>query len=213
MKKVIFFFSVALFFGCQDGNEQKPPVEETTTAKMSMPDASLHDLFEEVNVVKMHLFGTTETDPKADNYPYVGKPIPANLHNLLDKKFGAEVGPVFACYRTENSGHYILRVPGKNVSGDLALAKWDDEMGKLVKLNLLAYRWCDEGVCNQQDSWLTDIDDDRDLELITRQHHIDEQGNISDEKFEVATDDGTGHFKQASADLAALAVKDRYVMQ
>lgn len=214
MKKTAFFLLTFLVFGCQSTQDQKP-TPETALAETdkNKPDAALNDLFEEVNVVKMHLFGTTEEQPNADQYPYVGKPIPAALHSMLDKMLNADMGPVFACYRTENSGHYILRVPGKYISGDLALAKWDAQAGKLVKVTNLAYYWCDEGVCNQMDAWLADLDDDRNLELICREHHRDEKGNVSDEKFTVTTDDGSGVFQNATTELAALAIKNNYVMK
>ena len=222
MKKVIFFLLCISFFACQNTGEPQKTTEAPaeTADKMSpemsgqaMPDASLNELFEEVNVVKMHLFGTTEAEPDAENYPYVGKLVPPALHHLLGEKMNASAGPVFACYYAENSGHFILRVPGKDISSDLVLAKWDGKTHKLVKVAKLASISCEEGICSQQDSWLIDIDDDRDLELISRMHKRDSKGMISDEKFMVSTDDGMGHFQKATTELAALAPMDRYVMQ
>ena len=72
----------------------------------------------------------------------------------------------------------------------MAIAKWDAGQKKLVKVTNLAYLMCDEGTCQQQDAWLADLDDNRTLELILRKHTRDAQGNISDESFEVLTDDG-----------------------
>lgn len=209
-----FLFLAVLVLGCKNEAAQKGQAiyPDKETVADTQPKMQMDKLFEEVNVVKMHLFATEEASPNADDYPYVGMEIPKALHQYLDEDLDAGAGPIYACYRTENSGHYILRVPGKYVSGDLALAKWDASKEKLTKISHLAYIWCDEGACNQQDAWLTDLDDDRDLELIIQEKNIDENGNVSAEQFEVMTDNGKGDFVPAEKALAELAVKDRYVM-
>ena len=207
MKKAIFFLLATSFFTCQNSGEQQKAMEAAD--KMSpempgqaMPDASLQDLFEKVKVVKMHLFGTTEADPDPEVYPYVGKLIPESVHGLLGEKLNAAKGPVFACYYAENNRQYILRVPGRDdVSGDLVLAMWDGKANQLVKVNQLASISCEGGTCLQQDSWLIDIDDDRDLELISRSHKRDGKGMISDEQFLVFANDGSGHFQKANKKL------------
>lgn len=211
-KSYLLFFALALFACTQQ--KEKAESSETVPKKTTMakPDDSFQKLFEEVNVVKMHLFGTAEAEPSPDDYPYVGKPIPPEQLKMLEEKLNAPNGTVFACYFTENSMHYILRIPTEQTSGDLVLAKWNEEEKKLVKVNDLAYLRCEEGTCLQQDAWLADLDDDRDLELVVRQHQKDGQGNISEEKFMVSTDNGSGEFTPASEALSALAVKDRYVM-
>ena len=178
--------------------------------KEEMMPAALMDLFEEVNVVKMHLFGTAETK----DYPYAGKAMGSEATALLsDGLQPADGQKVYACYFTENSHHFILRIPNEKAANNLVLAKWDKAAEKLVKVSDLAYLHCNENTCQQQDAWLADLDDSRTLELILRRHTRDAKGEITNESFEVLTDDGMGHFKKTNEQLASLAVKEYYVMQ
>lgn len=213
MNRTILLFLAVFTFGCQENSQQTPETTAPDTAVVPGPAQSFLELFEEVNVVKMHLFATAEATPTPDKYPYVGKPITGEALQLLGNDLSPGEGNVFACYRTENSGHFILRVPGKYADNDLAMAKWDADAGKLKKVADLASLWCDEGACNQQDAWLADLDDSRTLELILRSFHKDEKGKLSDEQFTVMTDDGTGNFKPAGEELTLLAVKENYVMR
>ncbi len=211
MKNLLILFSIFLLTACQSNSNQNTAEQVVEEMK---PKPPIMDSFEEVNVVKMHLFGTTEAMPNPDNYPYTGKALTGDLANMLgDGLQPSDSGGAYACYHTENSNHYILRIPGKQGSSDLALAMWDETMGKLVKVMDLAYIHCEEGTCMQQDAWLADLDDSRTLEMVIRKRTRDAQGNVSDESFEVLTDDGTGHFKKTNEQLASLAVKDNYVMQ
>lgn len=211
MKKFIYLLPVILAFSCTEpgtGTEKKEP--ETMAAHEA--DPALNDLFEIVNVVKMHLFAARMAEPSAD-YPYLGKPIPAGMMTLLSESLLPEgAKPVYACYYTENSHHYILRVPGKNDTWDLVLARWDKDAGKLVKASHLCYYICEDGSCQQQDSWLADLDDNRLLELIVRVQVKDANGNVTEDQFDVLTDSGAGVFGKTSSELASLALKENYVM-
>ncbi|MEO1259974.1 MAG: hypothetical protein AAFZ15_14370 [Bacteroidota bacterium] len=214
MRKIIYFLPMLLFAACQQGPDNSTSKPATDAKKDMMADPALMQFFEEVNVVKMHLFGTNEAMPDAENYPYVGKEITGDAVAMLGEELRPnEVGLVYGCYHTENSDHFILRVPGKESSSDLAIAKWDAGQKKLIKVTDLAFLMCGEGTCQQQDAWLADLDDSRTLELILRRHTRDAQGNISDESFEVLTDDGSGQFTKSNDQLASLAIKENYVMQ
>lgn len=202
------------FFACKNEAHQptETPVETKKMAEGQTIDSTFRNLFEEVNVVKMHLFGTNELEPKQDAYPYAGKKIEeAQMKYLGDGLQANEIGGVYACYRTEAYNLYILRVPGKYASSDLALAKWDDASQKLVKVMDLASIQCDEGYCIQQDAWLTDLDDNRVLDLITHSMTND-NGKISDEKFTVFDQPTPGNFSKAPEALASLAPITSYVM-
>ena len=215
MRNLLCCLPFLLLVACQQKSPQNMEEKDmTATSAKKMADPALMALFEEVNVVKMHLFGTNEAMPNADNYPYTGNPITGEALNFLGEDLQPnDAGGVYACYHTENSNHFILRVPGKYASSDIALAMWDADTKKLVKVMDLAYLMCDEGICHQQDAWLADLDDNRTLELILRKHTRDGDGKISDESFEVLTDDGSGHFTKTDEKLASLAIKGNYVMQ
>ncbi|MEK7255339.1 MAG: hypothetical protein AAB316_11385 [Bacteroidota bacterium] len=211
MKNLIYLLFLLLAVACQPAAEQK----ETAAADAKpagAPDA-LRNAFEEVNVTKMHLYATEETAPDTAAYPFVGTPLTGDLAQYLDADLQPGETGVFGTYLIENTQFFILRVPGKYVSGDLALAGWDASAsgGKLKKVADLAHRWCDEGVCHQQDAWLIDLDDNRKLELVTRSQST-ENGKLTEQKFEVMTEDGQGGFVKTDEALASLAVEKYYVM-
>ncbi len=206
----------ALLFYCCGKNEANAPGTQQnmpmTDAMHQHIDTTFRNHFEEVNVVKMHLFGTNEADPKQDDYPYAGKIIEEDFMKYLgDGLQPNEIGSVYACYRTEVYNFYILRVPGKYASSNLVLAKWDNATSKLVKVTDLANLQCDEDVCQQQDAWLTDLDDDRVLDLVTRSATIN-KGAVSDEKFMVYAQPSEGSFTKAPDSLAMLAPQTSYVL-
>lgn len=211
MKKAFFLLLTVLAFGCQQQTQSDTSNTESVT-KAGMPDKAIFDLFEEINPVKIHLFATQEANPNEENYPFIGKPIAGDATKFLPDGIDGSPGNVFACYRTETSGHYILRVKGEK-SSELVLAIWNAENGKLEKVADLAFLRCDESMCKQQDAWIYDLDDNRTFELIVRSHQKDMEGNISNEQFTVSTDDGMGKFKAAGEKLSSLAVKDYYVMK
>lgn len=205
---------MAVFFACK--NEGDAPTQASVETKKMADgqtiDSTFRNMFEEVNVVKLHAFGTNELEPKQEDYPYTGKKIEeAQMKYLGDGLQANEVGGVYACYRTEAYNLYVLRVPGKYASSDLALAKWDDASQKLVKVMDLASIQCDEGYCIQQDAWLTDLDDNRALDLVTHSMTND-NGKISDEKFTVYTQPTPGNFAKAPDNIASLAPITSYVM-
>lgn len=210
MKNLVFLPLLFLVFGCQQNSTQQ---QASTTPETEKPtiNEGFYNLFEEVNVVKMHVFAINDTNAGGENYPYVGKAVPAEMAQYLPTDLQPQ--GVFACYRTENSGHFILRATSEANANELLLCKWDEGAGKLEKITNLASLQCSEGTCSQKDSWLTDLDDNRTLELVTRSHKRDAQGNLSEETFEVTTDDGSGHFNKTDEQLASLAVKSNYVMQ
>ena len=222
MKNVIkwpIYFGTALiailFYCCGKNEANAPGTQQTMPASDAMAqniDTAFQQLFEEVNVVKMHLFGTNEAEPKQDDYPYAGKMIEEHFMKYLGNGLQPnEVGSVYACYRTEVYNFYILRVPGKYASSDLVLAKWDNATSKLLKINDLAMLQCDEGLCHQQDAWLTDLDDNRVLDLVIHSASI-ENGKVSDEKFEVFDQPSPGSFAKAPDSLAMLAPQTSYVL-
>ncbi|HHM21487.1 MAG TPA: hypothetical protein ENJ20_05630 [Bacteroidetes bacterium] len=215
MKNLIYLLLVLFLFACRQ--KQQPPLRkemEEEKAKMKMADPTIKNLFDEVNVVKMHFFAISDAMSQEVEYPYEGKPITADAAKFLGEGLrSGQKGSTYACYRTENSGHYILRLPGEGTSGGhLVLAVWDAPSNQLVKVADLAHLTCNENTCHQQDAWLADLDDSRTLELIIRKQTAGPSGQLTDESFEVLTDDGTGHFKKAGEQLASLAVIDFYVM-
>ncbi len=211
MKNLTYLFALVLFAACQpnqpaqDAADTKDKVEEGTA------NQSVMDLFEEVNVLKMHLYSTLEDDPEGETYPYAGKQFGEDTFGFLpDGVQPNEVGGVFGTYRVENTNFYILRVPGQEVSSDLVLCKWDGAANKLRKvIDLASYR-CDGQSCRQQDAWLTDLDDDRVHELVLRTADVDATGKALNEKFVVLSQDAEGNFKPSNELITSLAIEEYY---
>lgn len=194
----------------------QPTEQSTNVAAQSTDtamDSTFQKLFEEVNVVKMHFFGTQEAAPSAENYPYVGTIIGEDGLKFLETALQPnEVGSVYACYRTENNNFYVLRVPGKYASSDLVMAKWDPAQGKLVKIHDLASLHCDEGLCHQQDAWFYDLDDNRKLELVIKSHTKELNSQPTDEQFTVLAQDEAGNLVKADEKLTSLAIPANFVL-
>lgn len=192
---------------CQPNTGSQAPVE--TPAAETTPANPIKNLFEDQIVVKMHLFATQEEPTSPEDYPYTGKAIEGGaLQHLGESLKPAEGGQVFACYRAENNDLYILRYRQA-----LVLAKWDASTSKLEKVMDLAHKSCGDTGCQQQDAWLTDLDDNRSLELVVRSRTTDAKGKVTQEDFTVLVQDGTGKFVKSDEQLAALAVQDRYILR
>lgn len=181
--------------GC--GNPPETPAEEPKPISLN-PD--LEALFEDIIVVKMHLFSTV--DQQLTDYPYVGKKIDPALHTHLDESLlnNAEMG-IFATYKVQNE-YYILRVPSREFSNELVLCRLNEKTGKLEKVETLANGWCRTEKCHQQDAWLADLDLDQELELIIRSRDEDNEGKIVGSLFRVKTEDGRGGFVIGKDSLA-----------
>ncbi len=207
MKKLIYALSISgLFagFGCQPEGSGSP----VSMSETSSLDAAFAALFDTVNVVKMHVFSAEE----GANYPYNGRAIEGEQLNVLAAGLQpGEGGQVYACYWLENDDSYMLRIKNGASSNTLVLARYNPGSGKLEKVSDLASYHCTEAECKQMDAWLIDLDDDRDLELITLDMTLDADGNKLSENFTVMARDEKGMFAKADEKLAALAPSDRYV--
>ncbi len=203
-----------LSVACQPVETKQPEPGKAAEATAPGMNAALLELFgREVLVAKMHLFAAAADGGADTSFAYFGKPISGELAASLDASMQAtEAGGVFACYQLTGGKFFVLRIPGKNPSGDLALARWDGAAGKLVKVTDLAWRHCNASACHQQDAWLADLDDDRKFELVTRSRSADLKGKVSEEAFSVMTEDGKGGFVKASEQIGSLAVKGNYVL-
>ncbi|GIV31447.1 MAG: hypothetical protein KatS3mg029_0798 [Saprospiraceae bacterium] len=197
-------FVAALAWGCQpDGGSTNSSQRATTTL-----DVGFAALFDTVNVVKMHVF----VNDDSPNYPYHGKAIESQWHNLLGDDLAPAAGPLFACYWLENDESFIVRLAGGNGdAGTLVLTRFNASTGKLEKVIDLAGQACGEQGCQQLDSWFIDLDDDRDLELVQLTQTFGPDGSKTGEQFTVLARNADGSFTPADEQLASLALRDRYV--
>lgn len=191
---LILFLSFGLF-SCQS-NDASQTAQQSELPAMSAAQKAIDALFpEETFVIKMHLFSVL--DPSGD-YPYQGKAVAesAFTHFSDDLKEKAKSG-LFACYKIQE-GYYIMRAAGKYAPTDLILCQFNENTEKLEQTQLLSYLWCDEGVCNQQDAWLTDLDTDNDLEMLIRERHINEAGATEEDQLTGYWKNAAGQFEEGS---------------
>ena len=97
MKKMIFWPFLLLAVACQSPQKQPWQADTEKASMKGSPMAELNDLFDVVNVVKMHLYATEEATPTGESYPYVGQPIPESLFGYLGSELQPRPGEVFAC--------------------------------------------------------------------------------------------------------------------
>ena len=196
MKYSILLISFLALAACQSNSPAEAPAA-TPAADEWAP--GLAELFEAVTVVKMHVFSIADPAGHPD-YPYEGKMLEGDMLSVLDEALTQNVaGKHYACYQLQND-LYLLRGPGKYDDSDVILCQ-KPAGGKLKEINR-AYRWCDEGYCNQQDIWLTDLNADNKLEIVVRSASTTAAGQKENEQFEVWVQDGEGNFSKGDPLLA-----------
>lgn len=129
----------------------------------------------------LHLHPILRVD-NPGNYPYKGTLIDSSFY----KHFSADVRDVWSGSGGEVmaigqfGGFFLCRVPGRYVSSDIAIF-WikDNEM---QHVETVAWAWCDEGWCNQQDAWLTDSDRDGRTDVVQHYTLTDDKGKIKEER-------------------------------
>ncbi|MEY3052189.1 MAG: hypothetical protein RLY31_1974 [Bacteroidota bacterium] len=206
MKTRLLLLPALLLSACHPSS---PGDGDAVQADSEAPPTELTSLFDSQIVVKLHCFARPD-DGMPEEYPYNGTPIPENLHPWLDSTMAGSGGsPVLGCYFLENDDSYVLRK-----GNTLLLARWNNDRQVLEKELDLSYRVCSaEGLCEMQDAWLIDLDDNRVLELVIRKQQRNPGGQLTLDVFQVFERSADKHFAEASPALVTLAPQDRYVMR
>jgi heat shock protein HslJ len=170
------------------------PAEEVNKLKRWEAIQALEALFPSMQADTMlHLYPIRLVDNPGD-YPFKGNLLDTNSYNLFDLARKSDWlnggGEVLAVGRFEE--FLICRVPGRYASSDLALFRIASDTLKHVET--VAWAWCDEGWCNQQDAWLLDIDKDGNTDIVTRYALIDSRGKTKEERLEVRKQQADGTF-------------------
>ncbi|MCC6725454.1 MAG: META domain-containing protein [Saprospiraceae bacterium] len=130
----------------------------------------------------LHLFPILRVD-NPGNYPYQGSLVDTSFYQYFSTEI-REIwqgggGDVLAV------GHFgdffVCRVPGRYVSSDIAIFKIQGS--EMQHIETIAWAWCDEGWCNQQDAWLTDYDGDGHTDVVQHYTLTDDRGVIKEERF------------------------------
>lgn len=129
----------------------------------------------------IHLHPIVRVDDPG-NYPFIGNLIDTSFYRF----FNAEIREIWADGGGEVlavgqfGGFYICRVPGRYVSSDIAIFTIND--GEMKHLETIAWAWCDEGWCNQQDAWLSDADQDGLTDVYQHYTLTDDRGKLKEER-------------------------------
>ncbi|MEY3368818.1 MAG: hypothetical protein RI973_1973 [Bacteroidota bacterium] len=180
----------------ETGLLQFAPTAPSELAKLKREEAirDIESLFPSLQADTMlHLYPVRLVD-NPGNYPFKGNLLDTNSYKLFDAARQSDWlnggGEVLAVGRFEE--FLICRVPGRYASSDLALFRAAADTLKHVET--VAWAWCDEGWCNQQDAWLLDINKDGNTDLVTRYALIDSKGKIQEERLEVRKQQADGTF-------------------
>ncbi len=143
-----------------------------------------------------HLYPILRVDNPGD-YPYRGSLIDTSFYKYFDAETSGvwweTGGDVMAVGQLDEL--YICRVPGRYVSSDIALYRIVNN--RMTRMETVAWAWCDEGWCNQQDAWLRDIDQDGRLDIIQHYTLTDDKGKIQEERLTVLLQNENGSFIQS----------------
>ncbi len=141
-----------------------------------------------------HFFPIVRVD-RPGNYPYTGQMIDPSLYQFFDETtseiWNNTGGDVLAVGKFGD--FFVCRVPGRYVSSDIALFKLDK--GVMKRNETVAWAWCDEGWCNQQDAWLVDLDKDGLVDIVQHYTLTDDKGKIQEERMNVLIQNENGTFK------------------
>lgn len=175
------------------------PMGEETVQKIRRREGigRLEGLFPEIesDAAPLHLYPILRVD-NPGNYPYQGSLIDTALYRYFEDET-AEIwntagGEVMAVGRYGN--FFITRIPGRYVSSDIALFKNTDD--KFTRVETIAWAWCDEGWCNQQDAWLQDINKDNLIDIVQHYTLTDDKGRVREERITVLLQNEEGSFKE-----------------
>lgn len=139
----------------------------------------------------LHLHPILRVD-NPGNYPYQGTLIDTSFY----KYFSSDIHEIWAggggdvLAIGQFGGFFICRIPGRYVSSDIAIFRIQN--GEMQYVETVAWAWCDEGWCNQQDAWLTDTDKDGRTDVIQHYTLTDDRGKIKEERLTLLlqTEDG-----------------------
>jgi hypothetical protein len=174
MKCYILLF-LTLFISCNSSQKEQMTEEIINEIPQIISNPFL-DLFEEVNSEEIHVFSPCET--KGSN-KYLGKSIPPSfffnfkVNNMKSIVLMDKTEEIFACFKTplsENFTGIIVRHSGHYPEdySILSLYVWDNTKQKNINRIKLTDNWGDGTFIETQDAWLTDINLDKQLDIVTR---------------------------------------------
>ena len=187
MKNIpVYIILVFIFSGlaAQEGQTDYSTPGEPYPASVSYEgltaaEANFIGLFRDENIGNLHLYASADPMP-GTAYFFKGEAIKPTFKDLLPGEIAPlthlQGGQPHAVLSLRGDGEelYVLRLPGQRFQNQLSL--YDMENGQLRKLMTLAYYQCSNSRCEQQDSWVQDVDGDARLDIITKKKITNRKG-------------------------------------
>ena len=177
MKQLLFILSIILLLDSCANQDSKSVVY----VNPRLPDSTtlLIGLFPEIDANDLHIYTPNDT-VAADKFQ--GKQISSKFYKFL--KFEYNINPVLAdtfyhlysCFQYkmgDSKTGLIIRRPSQYSESAIDLYTWDNLQKKVVNVINLADAFGDEGWYFIQDAWLKDLNNDKNLDIITRRKDID----------------------------------------
>ncbi|WP_282782429.1 hypothetical protein [Phaeodactylibacter xiamenensis] len=199
----LLIFSVCLTFSALG---QKPDTSygeydvrpyPATNVPVSPEAASFIALFEESNVGNLRVYSHYD-DELPYEYPFKGKEIPesyyemfAGTHRDLLEDDASYAYSIYSI-KGNRAEHYLIRTPSDKGPNTIVLFDLNGEVMEPVQV--LAYAYCKGDFCYQQDSFITDLDGDTDLDILTKFRRIeadDEETLVKNDIVYLQEDDGS----------------------
>jgi hypothetical protein len=174
------------------------PADEVDKMKYENGVGRLEKMFPAIEGDLMpHLYPILKVD-NPGNYPYKGQLVDTSFYQYFDDEtsnvWNSTGGDVFAVGRVGEL--FICRVPGRYVSSDIAI--FQIKNGRMARSETVAWAWCDEGWCNQQDAWLRDLNKDGLTDIVQHYTLTDDAGKVREERLIVLQQHPDGVFKENS---------------
>ena len=187
----------------KDYNERPYPA---TNIPPSPEVAGFMAEFEDSEVGNLKVYSDFDEQPSSDYY-FAGEKISAIHNELFTAEFREliQAGNAYATYSIKGNAreHYIIRLPTNKGPNTLWLFTVEGEVAK--PLQLLAYAFCQSGSCYQQDSWITDLDGDTDLDILTKFRRTDASSQkVIEKQASVYLQNKAGDFQMAEKGAVSL---------
>lgn len=199
----LLFLSVCLTVGAI-GQEQDTTYQEydvrpypATNVPASAEAAAFISIFEESNVGNLRVYAHYDDELPYD-YPFRGEEIPESFYEMFTGTYRdlleADESYAYSIYsiKGNRSEHYLIRTPSDKGPNTIVLFDLNGEVMEPVQV--LAYAYCKGDFCYQQDSFITDLDGDTDLDILTKFRRVEadnEETLVKNDIVYLQNDDGT----------------------
>lgn len=161
--------------------------KDNKVSQTSMKDSSelFLNLFVDINPNNLHIYSPCDT---TDGKKFEGKLIDRSFYNFFkfnkdNKEYieniwkDSNLYHFYSCYKfplTLDRTGLLIRCPSQYSETAISLFTWDNKNKKIVSEENLSDGFGDEGWYFVQDAWLKDVNNDNQIDIITRRKDYDQ---------------------------------------